>query len=83
MLGGADLALPYPWIRRNSITVRGRWMYPRPANVGMIRLIASRALDLEPERVRTFPLKAVNDAVEYAAEHRGPFDRTVLTPPAG
>jgi alcohol dehydrogenase len=82
MLGGADLALPYPWIMRNSITVRGQWMYPRSANVGMIKLIASHALDLDPERVRTFPLKAVNDAVEYAAEHGGPFDRTVLAPSA-
>ncbi|MGW7528307.1 hypothetical protein [Streptomyces sp. NPDC054783] len=26
MLGGADLALPYPWIMRNSVTVRGQWM---------------------------------------------------------
>ncbi|MFI6565899.1 alcohol dehydrogenase catalytic domain-containing protein [Streptomyces sp. NPDC050534] len=83
MLGGADLALPYPWIMRNSVTVRGQWMYPRSANVGMIRLIAARALDLGPEQVRTFPLDAVNDAVEYAAAHAGPFDRTVLTPPAG
>ncbi|WP_208903010.1 alcohol dehydrogenase catalytic domain-containing protein [Streptomyces incarnatus] len=82
MLGGADLALPYPWIMRNSVTVRGQWMYPRPANVGMIRLIASRALDLDPERVRTFPLDAINDAVDYAAAHGGPFDRTVLTPSA-
>ncbi|WNM29656.1 alcohol dehydrogenase catalytic domain-containing protein [Streptomyces sp. Li-HN-5-11] len=82
MLGGTDFALPYPWIMRNSVTVRGQWMYPRPANVGMIRLIASRALDLDPERLRTFPLDAVNDAVEYAAAHGGPFDRTVLTPAA-
>ncbi|WP_030669844.1 zinc-binding alcohol dehydrogenase family protein [Streptomyces rimosus] len=83
MLGGADLALPYPWIMRNSVTVRGQWMYPRSASVGMIRLLASRALDLGPERVRAFPLDAVNDAVAYAAAHGGPFDRTVLTPPAG
>ncbi|MGW1164607.1 alcohol dehydrogenase catalytic domain-containing protein [Streptomyces sp. NPDC002550] len=83
MLGGADLALPYPWIMRNSVTVRGQWVFPRAANVGMIRLVASGALDLGAERVRTFPLDAVNDAVEYAAAHGGPFDRTVLTPPAG
>ncbi|WP_395292518.1 alcohol dehydrogenase catalytic domain-containing protein [Kitasatospora hibisci] len=81
MLGGDDLALPYPWIMRNSVTVRGQWMYPRSANTGMIRLIASRALDIGQERVRTFPLDAVNDAIGYAAAHGGPFDRTVLTPP--
>ncbi|MFI0787471.1 alcohol dehydrogenase catalytic domain-containing protein [Streptomyces lydicus] len=83
MLGGDDLALPYPWIMRNSITVRGQWMYPRAANVGIIRLLASGALDLAPERVRRFPLDAVNDAVAYAAAHGGPFDRTVLTPLRG
>ncbi|MEV6113852.1 alcohol dehydrogenase catalytic domain-containing protein [Streptomyces sp. NPDC052109] len=83
MLGGADFALPYPWIMRNSVTVQGQWMYPRPANTAMIRLIASGALDLAPERIRTFPLDAVNDAVAYACEHGGPFDRTVLTPTAG
>lgn len=32
MLGGEDLALPYPWIMRNLITVRGQWMY-HPAAV--------------------------------------------------
>lgn len=82
MLGGDDLALPYPWIMRNSITVRGQWMYPRTANVGIIRFLASGTLDLAPERVRSFGLSAVNDAVTYAAAHGGPFDRTALTPPA-
>ncbi|MFF2080207.1 alcohol dehydrogenase catalytic domain-containing protein [Kitasatospora sp. NPDC058162] len=82
MLGGEDLALPYPWLMRNSVTVRGRWMYPRTANVGIIRLLASGALDLGPERVRSFGLDAVNEAVAYAAAHGGPFERTVLTPQA-
>ncbi|MFD5462877.1 alcohol dehydrogenase catalytic domain-containing protein [Kitasatospora sp. NPDC127059] len=82
MLGGDDLALPYPWIMRNSVTVRGQWMYPRTANVGIIRLVAAGTLDLRPERVRTFGLDAVNEAVAHAAAHGGAFDRTVLTPPS-
>ncbi|MEV8438610.1 zinc-binding dehydrogenase [Actinosynnema sp. NPDC051121] len=82
MLGGADLALPYPWIMRNSVTVRGQWMYPRTANVGMIRLIASGSLDLAPEHVTRFGLDQVNDAIAHAAAHPGPFDRTVLIPGA-
>ncbi len=82
MLGGADLALPYPWLMRNSVTVRGQWMYPRTANIGMIRLVASGALDLAPEQVTRFALDRVNDAVAHAAAHGGPFDRTVLTPAA-
>ncbi|RAJ61389.1 MULTISPECIES: alcohol dehydrogenase catalytic domain-containing protein [unclassified Streptomyces] len=80
MLGGADLALPYPWLMRNSVTVRGQWLGPRTANVGLIRLVASGALDLSADRIRTFALDAVNDALAYAAAHGGPFDRTVLTP---
>ncbi len=82
MLGGDDFALPYPWIMRNSITVRGQWMYPRAANVGIIRLLASGVLDLAPEHVRSFPLDAVNEAVAYAASHGGPFERTALVPGA-
>ncbi len=82
MLGGADFALPYPWIMRNSVTVRGQWMYPRTANIGMIRLIATGALDLASEDITRFNLDQVNDAVTYAAEHGGPYDRTVLTPRA-
>ncbi|MFI0819011.1 alcohol dehydrogenase catalytic domain-containing protein [Streptomyces sp. NPDC021098] len=80
MLGGPDLALPYPWLMRNSVTVRGQWLCPPAANVGIIRIVASGALDLGAECVRTFPLDAVNEAVAYAAAHGGPFDRTVLTP---
>ncbi|SES29770.1 zinc-binding dehydrogenase [Lentzea albida] len=80
MLGGADLALPYPWIMRNSVTVRGQWMFPRTANTGMIRLVATGALDLSPERVTRFGLDQVNEAVAHAAKHGGPFDRTVLVP---
>ncbi|MET9077245.1 zinc-binding dehydrogenase [Streptomyces sp. NPDC004232] len=82
MLGGADLALPYPWLMRNSVTVRGQWLGPRTANVGIIRLLACGTLDLAGEQVRAFPLDAVNDAIAHAAAHAGPFDRTVLTPSA-
>ncbi|MFI5608698.1 alcohol dehydrogenase catalytic domain-containing protein [Amycolatopsis sp. NPDC051903] len=82
MLGDPDLALPYPWLMRNSVTVRGQWMYPREANVGLIRLLASGALDLAPERITRFGLAQVNEAVAHAAAHGGPFDRTVLTPVA-
>jgi alcohol dehydrogenase len=42
----------------------------------------SGTLDLAAERVRSFGLNAVNEAVTYAASHGGPFDRTTLTPPA-
>ncbi|GAB2526082.1 alcohol dehydrogenase catalytic domain-containing protein [Nocardia heshunensis] len=82
MLGGADLALPYPWLMRNSVTVRGQWMFPRTANVGLIRLAAAGTLDLTADHLTRFDLDRVNDAIAHAAAHGGPFDRTVLTPAA-
>jgi alcohol dehydrogenase len=81
MLGGDDLALPYPWLMRNSVTVRGQWMYPRSANLGMIQLVGSGLLDLTPERITTFALDEINEAIAHAPAHPGPFDRTILTPP--
>ena len=62
------------------VTVRGQWLSPRADNDAMIRLIASGVLDLGPETVTTFGLDDVNDAVAFAADHGGAFDRTVLTP---
>jgi hypothetical protein len=65
---------------RNSITVRGQWMYPRTANRRLIQLIRGGVLTLDHERITTFPLEQANEAVAYAASHSGPFDRTVLLP---
>jgi alcohol dehydrogenase len=80
MLGGDDLALPYPWLMRNSVTVRGQWMYPRTANIQLIKMIRSGVLDLAHETVSVFPLVGANDAVRFAAAHGDPFHRTVLCP---
>lgn len=71
-----------PYLTEQYRTVSARLEYPRTANVGIIRLLASGTLDLAPERVRSFGISAVNDAVTYATSHGGPFDRAVLTPPA-
>jgi alcohol dehydrogenase len=80
MLSVDDLALPYPWLMHNSVTVRGQWMYPRTAIPQMIRLIRAGVLDLSHEQLNTFSLDDANDAVTHAAAHPGPFDRTVLVP---
>ncbi|MET0702181.1 MAG: zinc-binding alcohol dehydrogenase family protein [Mycobacterium sp.] len=80
MLGGEDLGLPYPWLMRNSVTVRGQWMYPRTANHTLIQMVRSGVLDLSHETVTTFRLPQANEAVAHAAAHGGPFERTVLLP---
>ena len=67
MLGGEDLALPYPWIMRNLITVRGQWMYDTAAIPGLMGLVRSGLLDLGHWTVTAFPLTGANDAVAHAA----------------
>ncbi len=80
MLGGDDLALPYPWIMRNLITIRGQWMYDAAAIPGMVGLIRAGLLDLRHWAVTEFALDQANDAVAHAAEHAGPFKLTALMP---
>ena len=80
MLGGEDLSLPYPWIMRNLITVRGQWMYDTAAIPGLVGLVRGGLLDLNHWSVTAFPLTAANDAIAHAAANAGPFNRTVLKP---
>lgn len=80
MLGGAGLDLPYPWIMRNDITIRGKWMYPPEAVTRMAGLIRAGLLDLGVFDVTTFRLDEANEAVAHAAAHGGPFRMTVLRP---
>ena len=78
MQGGEDLHLPYPWLMRNSITVRGRWMYPAEAVARLIALVRCRpAWDLS--RVRRCGIRALdeaNEAVAHAAAEGGAFRTT-------
>lgn len=80
MLGGEDLALPYPWIMRNLITVRGQWMYDTAAIPRLVGLIRAGLLDLRQWTVTEFPLTDVNEAVTHAAAEAGPFKLTVIIP---
>jgi alcohol dehydrogenase len=80
MLGGDDLALPYPWIMRNNITVKGQWMCPRSANTLMINLVRAGLLDISSVETTAFPLEQANEAVANAAAAGGRFKRTVIRP---
>lgn len=80
MLGGDDLALAYPWIMRNNITVRGQWMYPPEANTRLISLARSGLLDLGMFEVTEFDLRQVTEAVDHAADGGGRFRLTVIRP---
>lgn len=78
MQGGAGLDLPYPWMMRNNITVRGQWMYPPHAAVLMAGLIRAGLIDLDQFEVTAFDLDRANDAVTHAAANSGPFKVTVV-----
>jgi alcohol dehydrogenase len=75
-----DFALPYPWLMRNDITVRGKYMYPRDAVARMVRLVRAGLIDLSQFDLTEFALDAANDAVTFAADHAGPLQLTVLRP---
>ena len=83
MLGGAGLELPYPWIMRNCITVRGQWMYPPEAAVRLVGLVRSGLLRLDDYEVTEFGLDDANEAVTHAAANGGPFKMTVIRPSDG
>jgi alcohol dehydrogenase len=80
MLGGADLDLPYPWMMRNCITLRGQWMYPPHAAVLMTGMIRSGLVNLDQFEIAAFGLDRANEAVAHAAANGGPFRMTVIQP---
>jgi alcohol dehydrogenase len=77
---GVDVALPYRWLMRNNITIRGQWMYPREAVPRFIALLRSGLLPLDHVDITEFPLAGINEAITHAAAHAGPFRLTVLRP---
>jgi alcohol dehydrogenase len=80
MLGGSGLDLPYPWLMRDCITVRGQWMYPPHAATLMAGMIRAGLVDLGQFEVTAFGLDRANEAVAHAAAHAGPFRMTVIQP---
>lgn len=80
MLGGAELALPYPWIMRNNISIIGQWMCPPVAVTRLAALVHAGLLPLEQFQVRSFRLDQANEAVAHAAAHDGAFRSTAIIP---
>jgi alcohol dehydrogenase len=83
MSGGADLDLPYPWLMRNCITLRGQWMYPPHAATLMAGMVRSGLVDLGHFEITAFGLDRANEAVAHAAANAGPFRMTVIEPRRG
>jgi alcohol dehydrogenase len=80
MLGGDDLALPYPWLMRNNITLRGQWLAPRTATASLIALARAGLLDLDQFAVTEFGLDDITAALDHAAGTTTRFALTVVRP---
>lgn len=66
LMGGldVDVNLPYKFLMRNSITVRGQYMYSREAVINLLGLIRSGLISLDLFKVEAFNLEKINDAVD-------------------
>ncbi len=80
MAGGPGLELPYPWLMRNNINLRGQWMYPPDATIRMVGMIRSGLIRLDDFAVETFALDDIAAAIDHAAANAGPFKLTVIRP---
>lgn len=82
LMGGLreDVALPYAWMMRYGIEVRGQWMYPRDAVRRLAGMVRSGQIRLDGLEVTEFPLERINEAVAHAAAKAGPFKMTVVCP---
>lgn len=80
MMGGGGLNIPYSWFMRNSVTLKGQWMYPRTAPQKMVSLIKSGLLSLDNYHISQFGLEAINEAVEHAGKEKGAYQLTVIKP---
>jgi alcohol dehydrogenase len=78
--GGEDLGLPYRWLMRNNITIRGQWMYPPSAVTRMAAMVRAGLVRFEEFAVTSFDLDHANEAVAHAAANARPFQASVVCP---
>lgn len=85
LMGGlrVGLELNYAHLMRNSITIRGQYMYPRDAPARLVALVRAGLLRLEEWAITSFTLAHANEAVAQAAQTGGAFQATVLLPMQG
>lgn len=82
LMGGLrdDLPIPYGWLMRNCVTLRGQFMYPREAIARLVSLVRAGLLRLDGAAITSFPLDRANEAVAHAAANAGAFQATVICP---
>jgi alcohol dehydrogenase len=77
---GTNVDLPYSWLMRNCITVRGQWMYPPIAVPRLAGMVRAGLIKLDEFAITSFDLDHANEAVAHAAANARPFQTTVIRP---
>ena len=82
LMGGlrTEIEIPYSWLMRYCVTVRGQWMYPRESIGRLVGLVRAGLLRLEQSDITSFKLDDVNEAIAHAAANAGAFQATVICP---
>ena len=70
-----DLPIPYTQVMPNNWEIFGQFMYPASAYRRLLDLIRAGLLDLGALRVKVFPMSALAEAMEAAAEAGKPGSR--------
>jgi alcohol dehydrogenase len=74
-----DLPVPYTTLMLNSWEISGQFMYPARAYRHLLDLLRSGLLDISPIRPRVYPLAALPEAMEAAAD-AGNLECVVMQP---
>jgi alcohol dehydrogenase len=82
LMGGvnSNVELPYGVMMSKSLTVKGVFMYPRHATLNLLGMLEAGLLDPTLVVTKEFKLDQVEEAVQWAKNHGGPFDATTLSP---
>jgi alcohol dehydrogenase len=74
-----ELPIPYTTLMMNSWEILGQFMYPASAYRRLLDLLRSGLLDIKPIRPRVYPLAALPEAMDAAAE-AGNLEYIVMRP---
>jgi alcohol dehydrogenase len=74
-----ELPIPYTTVMMNSWEILGQFMYPASAYRRLLDLLRSGLLDIKPIRPRVYPLAALPEAMDAAAE-AGNLEYIVMRP---
>ncbi|GJJ76424.1 hypothetical protein EMPS_08783 [Entomortierella parvispora] len=84
LMGGvrANIEFPYSQLVFNNLTIKGRFMNSRSAVVQLLAMMEAGLLDPMLIEYKTFCLDQIEESLQWAKTHAGPFEATVLLPNA-